>query len=130
VTNVSNPALFSSFPSVSTNGTLTYTPATNATGTSTFTLDVQDNGGTANGGQDTSAPQTFTVTVGQAPAITSADAATFTAGIANTFMIVATSSPAADLSETGLLPTGVSFVNNNNGTATLSGTPAAVAISM
>ena len=44
-------------------GTLTYTPAPNAYGTATITLVLQDNGGTANGGVDTSAPQTFTITV-------------------------------------------------------------------
>ena len=42
---------------------MTYTPAANTIGTSTFTVTVQDNGGTANGGVDTSAPQTFTITV-------------------------------------------------------------------
>ena len=42
---------------------LTYTPAANAFGTATITLDLKDNGGTANGGVDTSAPQTFTITV-------------------------------------------------------------------
>ena len=63
ISNVSNPSLFSSLPAVANNGTLTYTPATNTFGTSTFTVNVQDTGGTANGGQDTSAPQTFTITV-------------------------------------------------------------------
>ena len=43
-------------------GTLTYTPAANAIGTATVTVTLQDNGGTANGGVDTSAPQTFTIT--------------------------------------------------------------------
>ena len=40
------------------NGTLTYTPAANANGTATVTVAIKDNGGTANGGVDTSAPQT------------------------------------------------------------------------
>jgi Ca2+-binding RTX toxin-like protein len=42
---------------------LTYTPAANAFGTSTFDVAVQDSGGTANGGVDTSTTQTFTITV-------------------------------------------------------------------
>jgi len=63
VSNVSNAGLFSVQPSIDTNGTLTYTPAANVQGTSTFTVAAQDTGGTANGGQDTSAPQTFTITV-------------------------------------------------------------------
>ena len=57
------PALFSAGPAVAADGTLTYTPAANANGTATITLTLSDNGGTANGGVDTSAPQTFTITV-------------------------------------------------------------------
>ena len=57
-----NAALFSTQPAVSaTSGDLTYTPAANAFGTATITITLKDNGGTANGGQDTSAPQTFTL---------------------------------------------------------------------
>lgn len=63
VSNVSNPALFAAGPVVSASGALTYTPAPNAFGTATFTVQVRDNGGTANGGVDTSAPQTFTITI-------------------------------------------------------------------
>ena len=63
VSSVSNAALFSAGPSVAANGTLTYTPATNANGTSTFQVRVQDNGGAANGGVDTSDAQIFTIMV-------------------------------------------------------------------
>ena len=76
ITNVSNAALFSSGPAVANNGTLTYTPAANTFGASTFTVNVQDTGGTANGGQDTSGAQTFTITVNfrnQAPTFTAAN---------------------------------------------------------
>ncbi|XQQ05819.1 MAG: beta strand repeat-containing protein [Leptolyngbya sp. IPPAS B-1204] len=68
-----NNALFSTQPSIAANGTLTYTPAANASGTATVTVQLQDNGGTANGGVDTSAPQTFSITitaVNQAPSFT------------------------------------------------------------
>ncbi|KAF0170930.1 MAG: Uncharacterized protein FD161_4449 [Limisphaerales bacterium] len=58
-----NAALFSVPPAIAANGTLTFTPATNANGTATVTVRAQDDGGTANGGADTSAPQTFTITV-------------------------------------------------------------------
>ena len=58
-----NPALFSSQPAIAANGTLTFTPAANAFGTATVTVRAQDNGGTANGGADTSAPQSFVITV-------------------------------------------------------------------
>ncbi|MFZ2412963.1 MAG: stalk domain-containing protein, partial [Candidatus Cryosericum sp.] len=58
-----NNALFSVQPAISANGTLTFTPAANANGTATVTVQIHDDGGTANGGVDTSASQTFTVTV-------------------------------------------------------------------
>src|SRR5205085_449359 len=58
-----NTALFSVQPAVTAGGTLTFTPAANASGIATVTVQVHDNGGTANGGVDTSAAQTFTITV-------------------------------------------------------------------
>ncbi len=51
-----------SYTSPQTSGTLTFTPIADATGTATITVAVQDNGGIANGGQDTII-RTFTVTV-------------------------------------------------------------------
>jgi predicted outer membrane repeat protein len=61
----SNPGLFTVAPTIATNGTLTYTPVANLTtpGTATITVQVQDSGGTANSGIDTSPTQTFTITV-------------------------------------------------------------------
>src|SRR5205823_3991596 len=56
-------ALFAVQPAVAVDGTLTYTPAANASGAATVTVRVHDDGGVANGGVDTSAPQTFTITV-------------------------------------------------------------------
>jgi hypothetical protein len=63
--------------------------------------------------------------IGTAPAITSAAATTFTAGSAGSFTVTATGSPTPSLSEAGALPSGVTFVDNHDGTATLGGTPAA-----
>ena len=60
-TSADIPSLFSVQPAISSNGTLTFTPAMNANGLATMTVTLQDNGGTANGGIDTSAPQTFTI---------------------------------------------------------------------
>jgi CSLREA domain-containing protein len=57
------PELFTSQPAVSPDGTLNFDPAPNANGVATVTVRVQDSGGTANGGVDTSAPQTFTILV-------------------------------------------------------------------
>ncbi len=62
VTNDNN-GLFSVQPAISATGTLTYTPAANANGSATVSVQIHDNGGTANGGVDTSAIQTFTITV-------------------------------------------------------------------
>ena len=75
ITNNTNAALFSSGPSVNSAGQLSFTPATNANGSATITIVAKDNGGTANGGVDTSAPQTFTITVNPVN-----DAPTFTKG--------------------------------------------------
>jgi gliding motility-associated-like protein len=61
VTN-NNNALFTVQPAISPTGVLTYTPAGTA-GTSTVTVVLKDNGGTANGGVDTFTTQTFTITV-------------------------------------------------------------------
>ena len=68
-----NNTLFSSQPAITANGTLTFTPAANAFGTATVTVRAHDDGGTANGGVDTSAAQTFTITVtpvNSAPTVT------------------------------------------------------------
>ena len=58
-----NNSLFSVQPSISSNGTLTYTLAPFAYGSATVSVYLTDNGGTANGGNDTSPTQTFTITV-------------------------------------------------------------------
>jgi uncharacterized delta-60 repeat protein len=65
--NTNNNALFSVAPAIDpTTGTLTYTPAPGVLGSATVTVQLHDNGGTANGGVDTSAPQTFTITINDA----------------------------------------------------------------
>ena len=101
------------------NGTATLggTPATGSGGTYVLTL-------TASNGVGTAASQSFTLKVNQASAITSANTTTFTVGTAGSFTVTTTGTPAPTLAETGTLPSGVTFVNNGNGTATLSGTPA------
>lgn len=62
VTN-DNASLFSVAPAISADGTLTYTLAPNANGSATVTVRLKDSGGTANGGVDTSGPQTFQINV-------------------------------------------------------------------
>ncbi|MGC8742604.1 MAG: tandem-95 repeat protein [Verrucomicrobiia bacterium] len=58
-----NNSLFAQQPQISPNGTLTFQPAPDANGSATVTVTLHDDGGTLGGGQDTSAPQTFTITV-------------------------------------------------------------------
>jgi hypothetical protein len=57
-----------------------------------------------------------------APAITSASTTSFTAGAAGTFTVTSSGNPSSALTETGSLPAGVSFTDNQDGTASLSGT--------
>lgn len=63
VVSNSNPSLFAVSPSIAPDGTLSFTPAANAFGSATITVDAQDDGGTANGGTDSSASVTFTIIV-------------------------------------------------------------------
>ncbi len=58
-----NKALFATQPAISPNGTLTFKPNLEVAGIATVTVKLSDNGGKANGGIDTSAAQTFTITV-------------------------------------------------------------------
>jgi hypothetical protein len=67
----SNPSLFSTLPAVSSAGTLTYTPAANLYGSATVQVRLHDDGGTANGGADTSALHTFTISVLPPPQVLS-----------------------------------------------------------
>jgi len=99
------------------NGTATLSGSPLAAGSYPITI-------TAHNGVTADATQSFTLTVNQALAITSASSTTFTAGAAGTFTVTATGTPTPSLSETGTLPSGVTFTDNGNGTATLSGTTA------
>ncbi len=81
---------------------------------------------TASSGNPTvtgSLPSGVSGTVDQAPAITSADDAAFTVGQFGSFTITTTGYPTPAITEMGSLPTGVTFTDNGNGTATLAGTP-------
>jgi hypothetical protein len=92
------------------------TPAANTGGTYPFTI-------TATNGVDPAATQPFVLTVNQACQITSADHATFHVGQAGAFAVATTGVPNCGLLESGNLPSGVTFTDNGNGTATISGTP-------
>ena len=100
------------------NGTATIAgiPATGTAGAYAITITASNSAGTTT--------QTFTLAVNQAPAITSANSTTFTVGSAGSFTVTTTGKPAPAMTESGALPSPVTFKDNGNGTATISGTPA------
>ena len=56
-----DPTLFNTQPALSPTGTITFTPS-GIPGTTTITIQLIDNGGTANGGNNTAPPQTAQIT--------------------------------------------------------------------
>ncbi|WP_199248963.1 hypothetical protein [[Phormidium] sp. ETS-05] len=58
----SGNTLFTTLPDIANDGTLTYTP-TGEPGTATVQVQLQDDGGIANSGNDTSAPTTFDIII-------------------------------------------------------------------
>jgi hypothetical protein len=97
--------------------TLAGTPAVGSNGTYTLSID-------AGNGIDPDAVQSFSLTVTGAPVIKTADSTTFAQGTAGSFPIVATGTPTPSFTETGALPSGVTFADEGDGQATLAGTPA------
>jgi Putative Ig domain len=89
----------------------------NQGGTYVLTLAASNDEGTAT--------QTFTLVVNQTPTVTSHATTTFTAGVAGTFTVTTNGNPAPALTYTSAPPPGVTFVDNGDGTATISGIPAA-----
>jgi uncharacterized delta-60 repeat protein len=64
IVTADDASLFAVPPSIdSLTGTLTFTLAADAVGTAHVNVQLHDNGGTANGGVDTSTAQTFTITI-------------------------------------------------------------------
>src|SRR5262249_38749786 len=117
---------------------LTYTPNNGYVGPDSFQFTVTDRGKPDNCGAPsascaaalTSTAATITIAVNQPPSITSANSTTFQPGkVGQTFTVTTTGFPTGasmNISATGTFPTGVSLTNNNNGTATIAGTPAAL----
>ncbi len=101
-------------------GTVTVSGTPTAGGTLTFTVDVMD-------GNGQTLSQNYTLTIDQAPTITSAASASFFEGVAGSFSVTTGHAfpTATTLAEAGTLPSGLTFVDNGNGTATLAGTPVA-----
>jgi len=95
-------------------GTLYGTPAADTSGDYSIMF-------AAANGVNPNATQHFKLQVGQTPSITSAKAANFSVGTVDYFTVTTTGFPTPSIVLTGTLPNGVQFVDNHNGTATLSG---------
>jgi hypothetical protein len=61
--SVDKPSLFAVPPAIAADGTLTFKTKALTLGTATVTVRAVDNGGTVNGGSDTSAARTFTILI-------------------------------------------------------------------
>jgi hypothetical protein len=114
IVGVNVSSLFSVLPSISSLGTLTFTPAADANGSATVTVKIKDNGGTTNGGSDTSASSTFTISlapVNDAPALSSIGATSTDEGTLLSFTVEASDVDAGDVLtySASNLPTGAVF---------------------
>jgi CSLREA domain-containing protein len=94
VTNNTNPGLFSGAPAIDSTGMLSFTSAPNAFGSAQITVVLKDSGGTANGGIDTSPPQSFTINVTAVPDTPSVTNATTTVNTQSTSGLVISRNPA------------------------------------
>lgn len=100
-------------------GTITGTPVRATSGLHTLHVKATDVQGTTR----ETATQVFSLYIDRAPSIVAPATVKVAADAAFSTTVHTSGYPEASLSETGALPTGVSFVDNGNGTATLSGTP-------
>lgn len=79
-----------------------------------------------NAASPSSVAQTVTIVVQQAAAFTSAGASTFAAGSSGSFTVTASGRPTpTPITVTGTLPSGVTFTDHHDGTASIAGTPSA-----
>ena len=97
--------------------TIAGTPGTTTGGVYKLTISAANHFGTKT--------QTFYLTVDQAPAFTSTSSITVTPHVFVTFTVMAPGYPRPKIVKSGTLPKGLTFRTNRNGTATISGTPAA-----
>ena len=97
--------------------TISGTPRKAAAGVYPLTLTARNKNGTAT--------QAFTLTVTRAPAIQKIRTIRTRVGAALRRTVRATGYPAPALTESGPLPSGLTFTDHGNGTAAIAGTPAA-----
>ncbi len=97
------PGLFASGPQISPTGVLSFTPAPGAQGTAVVPVRLVDDGGTANGGHDTSTGQ-LTITIDNAdapPSIALLRRLHFADGRGTLSLLLGDDDPAGDLDLTG-----------------------------
>jgi hypothetical protein len=132
--SASHAALFSSPPVVlAPSGDLTFTPAANLFGSAVVTVTLQDDGGTAYGGVDTSAAYIFTVTVSSvndAPAFTSTPFLTATEDSLYRYGITTADVDVGDTHTFELTskPAWLTLIDRGDGRAMLRGTPTNAAV--
>lgn len=102
-------------------GELSGTPPVDTSGAYTLQVYPYPN---VYGGVISALPLPFTLNVLGKPQFISHNSASFTEGDPSSFTI-ATNQPSGSITEIGALPQGLEFTDNGNGTATISGTPAA-----
>ena len=95
--------------------TIAGTPSQSAVGIYNLTLTAKSSAGTTT--------QAFTLTITKAPVIKKIPNTTTSVGNNLSMTIKSSGYITPSLSETGTLPDGVTFTNNGDGTATISGTP-------
>lgn len=130
-----------SIPSPTTEPVLSWDSVMGSTGYNIYRNSVEIGSSTSNSYTDSNAPtgndsyyvtatnsigesspsNTVNVTVDTTPTITSSSYLEINARDPVNFTVTTSGSPAPSITETGSLPTGISFNNNGNGTATLSG---------
>ncbi|WP_376696944.1 beta strand repeat-containing protein [Wenzhouxiangella sp. EGI_FJ10305] len=96
-----NASLFDQQPAIDANGLLTFTPAPDVTGTATATVVLSDDGGTANGGSDESAPATFDIAVNAGADIQvdkTVEVSTLQTGALLTYTVIVSNSGPSDVS--------------------------------
>jgi hypothetical protein len=106
---------------LSDDGTISGTPTTPGSYSATVTAANDVGIQPFSSGQ---ASDSFSMTVDEAPSLTSPDTAAFTVGQDGSFMVTSSGYPAPELSESGPLPSGLVFDVQPGGTASITGTPA------
>ena len=99
------------------NGSATITGTPTTTGVSHVTITATNPAGKVN--------LTLTLAVQEAPSFTSATSSMATVGKAGTFKVITSGYPSASVTESGVLPPGLTFTDRTNGTTTIAGTPTA-----